>query len=227
MYERQSIPVLIELLTKSYLIDVRQLDTRLLSSSESEHMHIFFRYVAQCMNNAYENRWRLIKQWLGLSLNPKEIEFNLLGFARWNKVDRVNTWKTIEVFNRSSYISCESALYDLEKNLVVVFEATTAKMSFTTDVLHNLTNINQSYPNSIKILLRKLGQLERQIFYLRYYYNIGIHQFFGGLIFFELYRTPSINPNELLKNIINLEIVRQYFPILAELFDIGQLIFTY
>ena len=72
LYERQSIPVLIELLTKSYLIDVRQLDTRLLSSSKSEHMHRFFRYVAQCMTNAYENRWKSIKQWLGLSVSPKQ-----------------------------------------------------------------------------------------------------------------------------------------------------------
>ena len=205
-----------------------------MSSSESEHMYLFFRYVARSMTNVYESRWRSISEWLGLSLRPKSIEFNLLGFAKWNKIDRVNTWKTIRSpskstknINRFSYISCESALDDLEKNLVVIFEATSAKMSFTTDVLRNLTNLDQSYPNSIKTLLRKLGQLERQIFYLSYYYHIGIHQFFAGLIFFELYRTPSIDPNELLKNIINFQIVREYFPILCQLFDLGQLIFTY
>ena len=68
--------------------------------------------------------------------------------------------------------------------------------------------------------------LERQVFYLYYYYSVDIHQLFAGLIFFELYRTPSIDPNQLLKNIMDWEVIRQYFPLLRELFKIGQFIFT-
>ena len=237
LYERQSISILIALLTKNYLIDIRQLDTRILSSFESECMNLFFRFVAQRMKNDYDNKWNSIKEWLGLSLSPKSIEYNLLGFGKWNKIDRRNPWKTIrspmksstniEMFNMSSYASSESSSDDLGKNLVVVFEATTAKISFVPDVLCDLADRNRTYSNSMKTLLHKFGQLERQVYYLRYYYSVGIHQFFAGLIFFQLYRTPSINPNQLLENIMNSEIIRQYFPLLCQLFDLGQLIFTY
>ena len=200
-------------------------------------MHLFLRFVAQRMKDNYESKWHPIKEWLGLSLNPKSIEYNLLGFGKWNKINKGNPSKTIQspmksmdnikIFNRSSYVSFESTLDDVDENLVVVFEATTSKICFNIDMLHDITNRNNKYSSSMKTLLHKLGQLERQVFYLLYYYSVNIHQLFAGLIFFELYRTPSVDPNELLKDIMDSEIIQQYFPLLHQLFEIGQFIFTY
>jgi len=189
------------------------------------------------MKKNYENKWNSIKEWLGLSLNPKSIEYNLLGFGKWNKINKGNLLKkirspikssdNINICKRSSYVSFENSLDDIDKNLVVVFEATTAKICFTNDVLRDIADKNNKYSSSMKTLLHKLGQLERQVFYLSYYYSVNIQQIFAGLIFFELYRTPSIDPNQLLKNIMDSEVIGQYFPLLYQLFKIKQFIFKF
>lgn len=59
----------------------------------------------------------------------------------------------IEISNISSYVSSEHSLDDLDKNLAVVFEATTAETSFVTDVRCDIADTNQTYSNSVKILL--------------------------------------------------------------------------
>ena len=82
LYERQSMGTIIKLLNELYLIDIRQLDTRILSSYESEEMHLFFRFVASCIKNDYFHQWDSIKDWLDISLRPKSIEYNLLGFGK-------------------------------------------------------------------------------------------------------------------------------------------------
>jgi hypothetical protein len=189
------------------------------------------------MKKNYEYRWNSIKEWLGLSLSPKSIEYNLLGFGKWNKINNRNLWKTIRspmkssanitTFNRSSYVPFENNLDDVNKNLVIVFEATTSKINFHKDILTDIEYSKNKYSNSTKILIHKFAQLERQLVYLSYYYSIDAHQLFAGLIFFELYRTPSIDPNQLLKNIIDWTLIKQCFPLLCELFKIGQFIFSY
>ena len=79
----------------------------------------------------------------------------------------------------------------------------------------------------MKKLIGKLCQLERQIYYLSFYYSIGLHQFFAGLILFELYRDPSINPEELLNKLMMSDAIREYVPLLFRLFKIKQFILTY
>jgi len=64
LYEKQSMTTIIRLLNQLYLIDIRHLDTRILSSNESEEMHLFFRYVASFMKKDYSHRWNSINDWL-------------------------------------------------------------------------------------------------------------------------------------------------------------------
>ena len=45
---------MIDLLTKIYLIDIRELDTRILSSFESDDTNLFFRRMAYEMKRQYE-----------------------------------------------------------------------------------------------------------------------------------------------------------------------------
>ncbi|CAF2811710.1 unnamed protein product [Rotaria sp. Silwood2] len=237
LYERQSMTTLIKLLNESYLIDIRQLDTRILSSLESEEMHLFFRYVASFMKNDYSHRWNSIKDWLYISLRPKSIEYNLLGFGKLEKTNRSKQMKIIKspvkltnlirYNNRSSYATFENNLSDNDKNLIVVFEAITSKIYFTSDALSDINDRNDKYNKSMKKLMHKLYQLERQIYYLSFYYSIGLHQFFAGLILFELYRNPSINPDELLNKIMSSEVIRLYVPLTFRLFKINQFILTY
>jgi mRNA-degrading endonuclease RelE of RelBE toxin-antitoxin system len=59
------------LLNYSYLIDIRQLDTRILSSFQSEEMQLFFHFVGSRMQNDYSYRWNSIKDWVCLSLHPR------------------------------------------------------------------------------------------------------------------------------------------------------------
>ncbi|CAF0925173.1 unnamed protein product [Rotaria sordida] len=55
IYERQSTGTIIKLLNDHYLIDIRQLDARLMSSFESEAMQSFFRLVAFYMKKDYDH----------------------------------------------------------------------------------------------------------------------------------------------------------------------------
>ncbi|CAF3411037.1 unnamed protein product, partial [Rotaria sp. Silwood2] len=156
----------------------------------------------------YSHRLNSIKDWLYISLRPKSIEYNLLGFGKLEKTNRSKQMKIIKspvkltnlirYNNRSSYATFENNLSDNDKNPIVVFEAITSKIYFTSDALSDINDRNDKYNKSMKKLIHKLCQLERQIYYLSYYYSIGLHQFFAGLILFELYRNPSINPDEVL-----------------------------
>jgi hypothetical protein len=234
LYEKQSMTTIIRLLNQLYLIDIRHLDTRILSSNESEEMHLFFRYVASFMKKDYSHRWNSINDWLCISLKPTSIEYNLLGFGKLKKVNKQNQMKIIkspvkftnpiEYCNRSSYVTFEKNLNDDDKTLIVVFEATTSRIYFSRDVL--LDN-NDKYNTSMKKVIHKLCQLERQIYYLSFYYSIGLHQFFAGLILFQLYRNPSINPDELLNRLMSSEVIRHYVPLIFRLFKLNQFILTY
>ena len=200
-------------------------------------MHLFFRFVAQQMTSEYEARWHLIQHWLNLSLCPRSIEYNLLGFGQWEKIQQRKSIKSIrspmkpstnsQDIPRSSYASFENSLDHTGKNLIVVFEATTAKINFVRDVQRDLQQETNQYSNSMKTFVRKLAQLERQIFYLSHYYSVEVHQFFAGLILFEFYRNPTINPDQLLRETINSENIRTCFPLIVKLFEMDQFVFTY
>jgi hypothetical protein len=124
------------------------------------------------------------------------------------------------------YRSKTNRIYGVYCRKCSVFTAFMARFPTLDDpVLIDLRS--NKYSSSMKTLLHKLGQLERQIYYLCYYYFMDIHEFFAGLIFFELYRTPSINPNQLLNNIMDSEVIWQCFSLLCQLFDLEQFIFTY
>ncbi|CAF1341291.1 unnamed protein product [Didymodactylos carnosus] len=237
LYGRQSMPTIIKLLNDMYLIDVRRLDTRILSSFESENMRLFFRFVAFYMENDYSYRWNSIKEWLSLSLRPSSIEYNLLGFGKLDKMNKQKKMKiitsptkfttNIQYCNRSSHVTFDNSLNDNDKNIIIVFEATTSKIYFVSNILDNLANRNDKYSKSMKKLIYKLCQLERQIYYLSFYYSIGLNQFFGGLILYELYRSPSIDTDELLNKIMSSEVICRYVPLLFRLFKMQQLILTY
>jgi hypothetical protein len=88
------------------------------------------------------------------------------------------------------------------------------------DILNDLSKRNDKYTISMKKLIRKLCQLERQIYYVSFYYSISLNQIFGGLALFELYQDPSVNPDELLNKIVSSEVIRGYVPLLFRLFKI-------
>jgi hypothetical protein len=95
LYERQFMSSIIKLLNDFYLIDIRRVDTRILSSFESADMNLFFFLVASYMKNDYFDRWCSIKDWLGLSLNPIAIEFDLLVFGRFNEINNRRQLKIV------------------------------------------------------------------------------------------------------------------------------------
>jgi len=204
-------------------------------------MNSFFSYVAKFMNEDYNcTRWSRIQNWLCLSTQPKLIEFNLLGFGKSNKLNKkfkknaiqvirspVKSLNIIQFGNRASYVTSENILGDDDKTLIVLFEATTAKMYFTIDMLSNMENLNEKQQISMKKLIKKLCQLERQVYYLSFYYSIGLYQFFAGLALFELYRNPSVNPDELTNRIMGSEVIQNYVPLLFRLYKIHQFIITY
>ncbi len=114
------------------------------------------------------------------------------------------------------YRSKTNRIYGVYCRKCSVFTAFMARFPTLDDpVLIDLRS--NKYSSSMKTLLHKFGQLEQSLYYLCYYYSVDIHQFFTGLIFFELYRTPTINSNQLLKNIIDSEVIRQYFSWLCQL----------
>jgi hypothetical protein len=157
---------IIQLLNDFYLIDIRRLDTRISSSFESADMNVFFCLVASYMKNDYFDRWCSIKDWLGLSLNLKAIEFNLLGFGRLNEINNRRQLKivrsplksTIDVqyYSRSSYVT----LNNDDRNLIVIFASTTAKIYFTSNIIDNLSHSDHKYTKSMKKIIYKLCQLE-------------------------------------------------------------------
>jgi hypothetical protein len=71
LYERQTRKTVIKLLNDSYLIGIRELDTRILSSFQSKETHLFFRFVAFCMENDYCYRWDSLKDWLYVFLEGR------------------------------------------------------------------------------------------------------------------------------------------------------------
>lgn len=200
-------------------------------------MKLFFCFVSSNMTKDYSNRWNLMRNWLHLSFRPKSIEFNLLGFGQLNKQDQYNRTTSIkspfilrtdfQCSNRTSYSTFVHDTTDENKNMIIVFEATTSKIYMLDDVLSCLSSKIDKYSNSIKKLMYKLCQLERQIYFLSYYYSMGLCQFFGGLILLEFYRDPSINPDTLLKKLMSIEEIRNYVPLLYRLFQMNQLIFSY
>jgi hypothetical protein len=180
-----------------------------------------------------------MKDWLCLSLRPRSIEFNLLGFGNFNKNIQKNKLKIIRspmkpiqmptvnrYYNRSSYVTFEKSLTGNDKTLIVVFEATTSKINFTVDIVNDLHRQNDKYTTAMKKLIHKLCQLERQIYYLSFYYSVSLNQIFGGLALFELYRDSLVNPDDLLDQIMSSEIIRGYVPLLFRLFKIHQFILT-
>lgn len=219
------------------MVDIRELDTRILSSFESDTMYSFFRAVAFYMKHDYSSRWQPIKQWLRISLQPKTIQYNLLGFGNLKKVNKNAELKIIrspmklnvdvQCPNRSSYATFENSFGNHNKNLIAVFEATTSKLYFGDDILREISTQNNKYTNAMKKIIRKLCQLERQVYYLSCYYSIPLNQFFAGLVLFELYRDPSINPHELLKKIMSSEIIRGFVPLLFRLYKIDQFLIIY
>ena len=233
-YEKLSLPNVVKLLNDFYLIDIQSLDRRILSSSQSNEMHLFFQFVGSEMQKDYSHRWTSIQHFLHLSFHPKSIEFNLLGFGRFNQISKENQLKliespikqsnTLQYPNRSSYATGECGR---NKNIIVVFEATTGKLPLTNEILENIKNLNQKQMKPLKMLIRKLTQLERQIYFLSFYYSVGLHQFFCGLILLELYRDPSVNPNELLNQLMSSQIMCDYLPLLSRLYKLDQFLLTY
>lgn len=233
-YEKHSVNEITKLLNELYLIEIQSLDRRILSSCESRQMLLFFQFVGFQFEKNYCHRWYEIRYLLGMSLHPKSIEFHLLGFGRLNKMNKQNQFKQIEspmkpqdillYGARSSYATFNCIN---NQNMVIVFEATIEKILFTPEILKNINKLQHKDLKSIKMLIRKLCQLERQIFFLAYYYSISLHQFFVGLILFELYRDPSISPPALLKELMAAQLISDCLPLLTRLYKLDQFILTY
>jgi hypothetical protein len=86
IYERQALQSLLHLLNSFYLIECERLETRRFYSSESHSTLKFFRFVSKQFIKNYSVQWSLytdISQ--RLSLKPKSIEVNLLGFGKLQK----------------------------------------------------------------------------------------------------------------------------------------------
>ena len=152
LYERQSMPSLTKLLNDFYLIDIRRLDTRILSSLDPVDMDLFFHFVASHM---------------------------------------------------------------------------TAKIYFATDMIDDFSRSTDKYSISMKKINHKLCQLERQIYYLAFYYSVSLAQFFAGPVLVELYRNPSINPDKILNKLMSSNQIQSYVPLLFRLLKMERFILTY
>ena len=105
---------------------------------------------------------------------------------------------------------------------------TTSRIYFSPRVLLDNNGEHDKYNSSMKKVIHKLCHLERQIYYLSFYYLIGLHQFFVDLILFQLYRNLAINPNELLHRLMSSEIIRHIMHLYYfDFFKPNQFILTY
>lgn len=233
-YEKHSAQRIIQLLSNRYLIDIQDLDRRILSSFQSKEMKTFFRFVATQMKQDYSHRWNQMDHKIPLSLCPKSIEFNLLGFGQSNKVDQKNKNKSINSPIKSTNIEfyrdrCSYASFPshINANTIVVFEATISQIIFMKDTLCDLDKADWEMIKPMRTLIYKMCQLERQIFYLSFYYSISLHQFFCGLVLFQLYRDPTISQDGLLIKLMSSNKICQYVPLLSRLYKMNQFIITY
>lgn len=242
IYQRQSLQSLLLLLDSMYLITSDRLETRRFCANESNFMLKFFNFISKQLIIHYTERWSMYPDISKkLSLKPKSIEINLLGFGFMEKTISKNKICTIQsptslfVHNtnnyRSSYVSQCRKIYDKPLSHVLVFEGTTSPVYFNNKLLKDIDLLSSSISTdkkilSMKILLRKLLQLESIIFFLSFYYEIELSQFFSGLICFPFYHNSHIDTNLMLKNIMSSEF-SQVIPLLFRLYSIDQFILTY
>ena len=238
-YEKQSMPNLIKILNEEYLIEIRNLDTRLFCCSASPDMLTFFRFTARRFQSDYGGRWKSMENWLNISFRPRAIECDLLGFGTWNKVYKDKTWKLQsigspprsiqqKILPRSSFVSYEKEFGGSVKNLIVLFEVTTSTVYSIFDGRQLVSKkFGNKYNESMRKLLRKLCQLERQVFHLKVYYSLPIYQFFTGPVVFELHRNPETSPSDFLNNMMKCETIKQSLPLLCQLYELGQFILSY
>ncbi|CAM2708110.1 unnamed protein product [Rotaria socialis] len=239
IYERQSLQSLLKLLDTVYLITCERLENRTFFSDKSDLTLKFFRFVSKQLIKNYSAQWspytNIIKK---LSLKPKCLEINLLGFGKLQKnlsenkkISFIESPKLLCVDNTTNYRS--SYVRHCNTNLgkpfthVLVFEGTTSPVHFEIELFKN-SNLSSSDNKIIwmKNLLRKLLQLERIIFFLSFYYKIDLSQFFAGLICFHFYHNSHIDTNLLLQNVMSSTFV-EAVPLLHRLYLIDQFIFTY
>ncbi|CAF1432565.1 unnamed protein product [Rotaria sp. Silwood1] len=193
-------------------------------------------------NNILENKWSTYADICKKpSLKPKSIEINLLGFGCMEKatfkkkLHSIQSPTSLFVHNtnnyRSSYVSQCKKNYGKPLTHVLVFEGTTSPVYFDTELFKEITSSSSSISSdkkiiSMKMLLRKLLQLERIIFFLSFYYKIELSQFFSGLICFHFYHNSHIDTSLMLKNIMSSQF-SQAIPLLFRLYSIDQFILTY
>jgi len=183
IYERQSLQSLLTLLDSVYLITSERLKTRTYYSDESDLTLKFFHFVSKQLIKNYSTRWSLYTNIIKkLSLRPKRIEINLLGFGRLQKnmytkkISLIESPPSLCAANttnyRSSYVSHYHNNVGKPLTHVLVFEGTTSSVYFEIDLFKKLNSLSSSSDKkfiSMKNLLRKLLQLERIIFFLSFY----------------------------------------------------------
>ncbi|CAF3365965.1 unnamed protein product [Rotaria sp. Silwood2] len=241
IYERQSLQSLLSLLNSVYLITSDRLETRRFDANESYFMLKFFNFISKQLMIHYTDRWStyadISKK---ISLKPKSIEINLLGFGIMDKspikkLRLIQSPASLSVRNtnncRLSYVSQCRKNYDKPPTHVLVFEGTTSSVYFNTELFKEINSSSSSTSSdkkiiSMKMLLRKLLQLERIVFFLSFYYKIELSQFFSGLICFHFYHNSHIDSNLTLKNIMSSEF-SQAIPLLFRLYLLDQFILTY
>ncbi|CAF1452427.1 unnamed protein product [Didymodactylos carnosus] len=214
---------------------------RLFNSSSSTDMLEFFKFVSYHLIKTYSALWKGYDM-IGLSLAPKTLEFNLLGFAFCTKQHQHHKFNSITspLHNRAAPIRCSSIRYVINNffnekynpSHVIVFESTTSPIDFNASLLpmssNNNTNNKQTRKEIIKMqnLIKKLFQLERQIFFLSYYYNINFNQIICGLNLFHLYHNSDIDSSDLLERIFE-SAIKDCLPLLYRLYGIHQLFITW
>ncbi|CAF0864670.1 unnamed protein product [Didymodactylos carnosus] len=229
------------LLDSVYLITSDRLETRTFKANDSYLTLKFFRFVSKQLVKNYKDRWspynNNIKK---LSLKPRCIEINLLGFGildkckykDQNKQYSIESPTSLYVNNKTnyrlSYVSQCCNNFGKPLTHILVFEGTTSPVYFETELfkqIHSSSYYNKKI-TSMKNLLRKLLQLERMIFFLTFYYKIDFSQFFAGLICFHFYHNSHIDTSLLLKNIMSSKF-NEAIPLLNRLYLIDQFILTY
>ncbi|CAF4035904.1 unnamed protein product, partial [Rotaria sp. Silwood1] len=242
IYERQSLQSLLVLLDSVYLITSDRLETRRFDANESDFTLKFFNFISKQLMIHYTDKWSTYADICKKpSLKPKSIEINLLGFGCMEKatfkkkLHSIQSPTSLFVHNtnnyRSSYVSQCKKNYGQPLTHVLVFEGTTSPVYFDTELFKEITSSSSSISSdkkiiSMKMLLRKLLQLERIIFFLSFYYKIELSQFFSGLICFHFYHNSHIDTSLMLKNIMSSQF-SQAIPLLFRLYSIDQFILTY
>ncbi|CAF1577643.1 unnamed protein product [Rotaria magnacalcarata] len=180
IYERGAVSTIMNRLQVDHVLNIPYLPSnRTFSAHYSKQSNIVFDNFGKYLHKTYSHIWTKQYKPVLVSLQPQEIQIDVLGFAfeaATTERPFINSPNIMPIHSTSSH----TTIKEFMANTIICGEVTTSNLTFDNDELvkleKNKFNLNNDKAQATHRLLHKMLQLERSIaFILQYYQNVELN----------------------------------------------------